>query len=133
MIEIADTVYNHPIPILTHSGTPTSNHDPIFTFANKQALSLFSYPPSTFLQTPSRLSAPPTSRESREQFMKSVAEKGFIQDYQGIRVRSDGSRFKLLDARVWNVLDETGNIVGQAAELVKWEDINDDHQESSKK
>ena len=49
-----------------------------------------------------------------------VAEKGYIDSYQGIRVSSSGKRFMVENSIVWNLIDEAGQRHGQAAVLYQW-------------
>ncbi|KAJ3289968.1 MEKHLA-domain-containing protein [Rhizoclosmatium globosum] len=110
-----------PFPVLSHTGTPTSTNDPTFTYANARALSLFQYPLEEFIGLPSRLSASAgTDRDVREVMMRNVAERGYSLGVTGVRVAKGGKEFRLVDAVVWNVMDEDGvSVIGQAAALVK--------------
>ena len=110
-----------PYPVLAHSGTPTSNHEPIFIYANTVASTLFDYPLKELIGLPSRLTAEPQERNSRKEMLLEAAQKGFISNYEGIRVTSKGKKFKISEALIWNLKDEQGSIVGQAALLPKWE------------
>jgi predicted DNA-binding protein (UPF0251 family) len=49
-----------------------------------------------------------------------VARQGYIDDYAGIRVSATGKRFLINRATVWNLLDATGNSLGQAAAFSEW-------------
>ena len=109
------------IPLLAHTGTPFSSHEPSFIYANQSALDLFAYTQDQLLGIPSRLSAEPVEREARDRMMKEAAEKGFVSDYEGIRITSDGRRFRIWDALIWNLQDPQGRMVGQAACLPRWE------------
>ncbi|KAI8998076.1 MEKHLA domain-containing protein [Gaertneriomyces semiglobifer] len=121
--QLAEDVYGLRYPLLTHSGTPTSSHDPVFTYGNAAAQMLFRYSASELLRTPSRLSAPEKVRAEREEFMRRVKEDGFCQGYTGLRIRGDGSQFQMTDADVWNLQDEDGRVIGQAALIKAWEDL----------
>ncbi|MEA3642760.1 MAG: MEKHLA domain-containing protein [Lamprobacter sp.] len=44
-----------------------------------------------------------------------VAERGFIDDYRGVRVSASGRRFMIEQASVWNLTDAQGRPAGQAA------------------
>lgn len=89
--------------------------DPIFNYANACALRLFGMSWQEFTQLPSRLSAEPVAREEREQLLERVARCGFVDDYAGMRIARDGTRFLIQNATVWNLLDEHGRYCGQAA------------------
>ena len=68
-----------------------------------------------FTRTPSRLTAEAPNREERARLLAAVTAHGFIDDYSGIRIAKTGRRFRIAQATVWNLLDETGNYSGQAA------------------
>jgi len=109
-------LYEAPFVLLSH-GTET---DPIFNYANCTAQELFGYPWATFVGLPSRLSAEPVAREERERLLQRVAEQGYIDDYTGVRVAADGRRFRIQQAVVWNLIDGTGALQGQAACFHQW-------------
>jgi PAS domain S-box-containing protein len=108
-------------PILCHSGTPTSTHDPLFIFANQKALELFDYSAEELLGLPSRLSAEPDHRQARRDMIRSAASQGYVSGYEGVRVTSKGQRFRIKNALVWNVCEsQGGRVIGQAALLPEW-------------
>ncbi|MBL7686243.1 MAG: MEKHLA domain-containing protein [Deltaproteobacteria bacterium] len=95
--------------------------DPILNFANHQALKLWEMDWKTFIHTPSRLTAEAPNREERQKFLSTVQEKGFIENYSGIRISSSGRRFRIEQAKVWNLIDENSNYAGQAALFDQWQ------------
>ena len=101
----------------------TSNEDPQFNYANKAALTLFKMREDEFLGLPSRYSAEPMLREQRAAFLAEVTTNGFVQNYSGVRIAKDGSRFLIEQATVWNVVDiaQPENVLGQAVVIKKWE------------
>ena len=103
-------LYNSSVVILSHDGT----QDPKFTYANSTAQELWEIPWQKFLGMPSKYSAEADEREQRELLLKEVAEKGFIEDYKGIRISSSGKRFYIEGVTVWNLIKD-GQKVGQAA------------------
>ncbi|MEC9115836.1 MAG: MEKHLA domain-containing protein, partial [Planctomycetota bacterium] len=52
-------------------------------------------------------------------------EQGFVDDYQGIRIATTGERFLIERAIVWNVLNDQGQQVGQAAAFDHWQRLVD--------
>ena len=100
-----------PFAVVAH-GTEA---DPVFNYANACALHLFGMGWQEFTQLPSRLSAEPVAREERERLLETVARCGFVDDYAGMRIAKDGSRFMIQNATVWNLLDEHDHYYGQAA------------------
>lgn len=106
-----EELFHAPIVVLSH-GTEA---DPVLNFGSRKALELWEMDWDTFTRTPSRLTAEPMEREERARFMKAVGERGYVDDYTGVRISSTGKRFYIMQATVWNVTDENGVIHGQAA------------------
>ena len=94
--------------------------EPVFNYGNRAALQLFELSWEQFTQTPSRQSAEPMLQDERDRLLQQVARHGYVDDYRGVRISSRGKRFLLLDATVWNLLDEAGQPCGQAALLRRW-------------
>lgn len=100
--------------------------DQILNYGNKTAMNLWEMDWQTFTRTPSRLTAEPMHRDERAEFLRRVRECGFIDDYSGIRISSNGRRFRIRQATVWNVSDALGNYAGQAATFSNWEFLNEE-------
>jgi hypothetical protein len=49
-----------------------------------------------------------------------VAAHGFIDNYSGIRISKMGRRFRIEQATVWNLVNESGEAQGQAATFRQW-------------
>jgi hypothetical protein len=98
--------------------------DPVFNYANRTALQLFEMSWTQFTALPSRLSAEPMLQEERERLLQRVAERGFIEDYSGVRISASGRRFIIRNATVWNLQDEQGRPYGQAALLREWQPLD---------
>jgi hypothetical protein len=99
--------------------------DPVFFYGNQLALSCFELDFVAFTQLPSRYSAEPLLREERDALLARVRERGFIDDYAGVRISASGRRFRIEQAVVWNLLDEHGERHGQAATFERWLPISD--------
>lgn len=112
----AQALYEAPFVVLSHGG----GEDPVFNYANRTAQRLFEYPWATFVQLPSRLSAEPDGREERAALLRQVRERGFADDYRGVRVAASGRRFWIENVMVWNLLDPHGGHCGQAASFQEW-------------
>ncbi len=112
-----------PFAIASHQ----AGDDPIFNYANHQALALFKMTPEEMLGLPSRYSAEPMLREARAEFLHQVATHGFIENYAGVRIAKDGSRFFIEQATVWNVVDVKSpkQVLGQAVIIKAWHALND--------
>jgi len=105
-----------PFAVLSH-GTGT---DPLFTFANRTALTLFEMDWELLTATPSRKSAEPVHREERRRLLESVATRGYMDNYRGVRISARGRRFMIEQAVVWNLVDRDGTCHGQGATFGHW-------------
>ena len=114
--QLAETVFNAPCAILSH-GTQT---DPVLNYGNAFTLNLWEYNWEELTATPSRLTAEPMERTERQRFLEQVTTNGFVSDYRGVRISKSGKRFWIEQATVWNLVDEHGEKVGQAATFEQW-------------
>ena len=114
---LAGRLYSAHFGLLSHDDRP----DPCFTYANLVAQQLFERSWDEMAGMPSRLSAEAPERAERERFLTRVAEKGYVDDYTGIRVAKSGRRFRILRATIWNLVDASGRRIGQAASIPVWE------------
>jgi hypothetical protein len=112
-------LYNDaPFVILAHN----TEDDPRFIYANRTAQSCFEYDWDEFITLPSRLSAEQPDRDERQRLLDAVTRDGFIDDYRGLRIAKSGRRFWIDKAIVWQLIDETGKRLGQAATFSAWQD-----------
>ncbi|OYU20154.1 MAG: MEKHLA domain-containing protein [Rhodobacteraceae bacterium PARR1] len=100
-------------PIVSH-GTEA---DPVFRYANTAALTLWQMDWGQFTRLPSRLSAEaePDIQGDRARLLADALAKGWVGDYQGIRISATGRRFMIRDTVLWTVTDAQGIQHGQAA------------------
>lgn len=110
----ARRVFEAPFFLASHDGAA----DPVLTYGNRCALELFEMEWEDFIKTPSRFTAEEPNREERQRLLTAVSEKGFIDDYSGVRISAKGRRFRIRKATVWNLLAK-----GQAATFAEWEDL----------
>ena len=89
--------------------------DPVFFFGNRAALAAFDSDVAGFTAMPSRLSAEAPLRDERQRLLERVTQRGFIDDYAGVRISATGLRFRIEKAVVWNLIDAQGRRHGQAA------------------
>lgn len=116
-VAAAQTIYTAPFVVVSHD----DSDDPVFTYANQMALTLFEMTWAEFTALPSRLSAEPPNREERARLLATVSSQGFIADYAGVRISKTGKRFWIQDVTVWNVSDRSGTYRGQAAAYSRWQ------------
>lgn len=112
----AMTLFEAPAVVLSAGTEP----DPVLNYANLTALRLWGLDWDALTRMPSRLTAEPVHRERRQEFLERVRQRGFVDDYSGIRISGRGERFEIRDAIVWNVVDADGVYHGQAATFSGW-------------
>lgn len=112
--ELALALWDAPRAIVAH-GTEA---DPVFFYGNRLALQQFEMSFEEFMQLPSRLSAEAPVREERARLLQQVSERGYVDNYAGMRIAKSGRRFMITNGTVWNLVDETGVYRGQAATFV---------------
>ena len=112
----ARELFNAPFAILSHDTAP----DPILNYANETGLRLFGLTWEELITMPSRLTAQALEQAERARLLSQVSEQGYIDDYRGIRITKGGRRFLIERATVWNLLDESGGLYGQAATFSEW-------------
>jgi hypothetical protein len=114
--ERARLLFHAPFAVLSHDTAP----DPILNYANETALALFELAWDELIALPSRRTAEAAEQSERKRFLAAVAQRGYIDDYRGIRVTRSGRRFMIEQATVWNLRDEAGAYCGQAAMFSEW-------------
>lgn len=112
----ARALFYAPRVVVSHQ----TQDDPVLSYGNRRALTLWEMDLPTLTSTPSRLTAEPVAREERARLLALVQEQGFIENYQGVRISSSGKRFMIQEAVVWEVYDAQGVWRGQAATFDDW-------------
>ena len=112
----AQQLFDAPFVVLSHG----IEADPILNYGNALALQLWEMTAAQFCATPSRITAEPMLRDDRQYTLDTVARQGYITNYAGIRVSSSGRRFLIENVVLWNVTDDDGNPIGQAASFDHW-------------
>ena len=114
----AELLFEIPRAVLSALGPFGSDH--IFNYANRTALDLFEYSWDELIGQPSSVSAEPLHRDERRRLLDQVGRHGFIKNYTGIRISKTGRRFRIEKATVFNLLDDHGRYLGQAATFAGW-------------
>lgn len=116
--DVTHALMHAPFAVASHAVAD----DPMFNYANHQALALFKMAPEEMLGLPSRYSAEAMLRQARADFLYQVSTHGFIENYSGVRIAKDGSRFLIEQATVWNVVDVSlpKQVLGQAVIIKAW-------------
>jgi len=112
----AMALWQSPTVVVTHG----LGADPIFVYGNRAALELWVTTWTAFTNMKSRDSAELLSQQEREQLLRKVELRGFIQDYSGVRRTLTDRRFRIEGVTVWEVTDTTGRRLGQAACFDRW-------------
>ena len=112
-------LFDAPFAVLSALGPFGTDH--VFNYANRQALGLFDYAWDELMGKPSSASAEPVHRDERRRLLDEVGKHGFIENYSGIRISKNGRRFRIKNATVFNLLDDGGGYVGQAATFADYE------------
>lgn len=94
--------------------------DPILNYGNQAALDLWEMTWEQLTRTPSRQTAEPANQEERARLLRAVEAQGYSDRYRGVRISATGRRFFVEEAVVWNVMDEEGQRIGQAATFSRW-------------
>ncbi len=114
--DVTNRLFEADFAVLSHDTRP----EPVFNYANRAAMQLFGMSWDEITQLPSRHSAEPMLQAERAGFLERVAAHGYVDDYCGIRIARDGSKFMIENATVWNLVDGEGGFCGQAALIPQW-------------
>ena len=117
----AERLFSAPFAVISHG----VESDPLINFANKFALDLWGYDPLIIKSTPSRLTAEAKAQAEREKILRETSIKGFLKNYEGIRISASGRRFIISNVTIWNVSGASGEQLGQAATFSNWRDCLD--------
>ena len=115
--ELAADIWHAEAAILAHD----TSAPPRFIYGNARTLALFRMTPQQFLGLPSHMSAEPAHREERARMFAKLEADDVVFGYAGVRIAADGTRFRISDAVIWNLVDEAGLRHGQAAWFETWE------------
>jgi len=115
--DFARAIFEAPFVLVSHG----TQRDPILNYGNSAALAMWEMTWEELTRTPSRLTAEAPDRAERARLLQTVTERGFIDDYSGIRISKTGRRFRIARATVWNLLSEEGKPCGQAAMFDRWD------------
>ncbi|WP_416233302.1 MEKHLA domain-containing protein [Cyanobium gracile] len=115
-LQAAQELFVATTVVLAHDGSA----DPRLIYANRAALLLWRRPWSAMVGLPSRLTAEPAERQSRALALEQARRCVALEGYAGIRIDSDGRRFRIEKARLWTLQDGDGQPCGQAAAFATW-------------
>ena len=116
-LPLTEALYTSDWVLVSHG----TEKDPVFNYANRAAQRLWGMDWDKFTQLPSRLSAREDKVEKREAALNEAFKKGYITNYEGIRIDARGKEFYIRRVTLWNVIDSNGTLHGQAALFDEWE------------
>lgn len=105
------SLYDCPDVVLSHN----ANADPILTYGNLAAQSLWQLSWDQLTQLPSRKTAEPAHQAQRTEMFQHMRKYGFYENYRGIRISATGQRFEIRNATIWTLTDAFGHHIGEAA------------------
>jgi hypothetical protein len=114
--QLAQELFAGPEVLLAHDGSA----DPRLVYANRAALRLWRRPWRQMVGLPSRLTAEAEERPARALALAEARSQRGIRGYGGIRIDSQGRRFRLQGARIWSPIDSEDKTWGQAAAFESW-------------
>ena len=109
-------LYNLQNPVMAHNNA----QEPCLSYANSAALELWKMSWSEMIGMPSSITTPKNEQSERSKALSQATKNHAIENYQGIRVNSQGELFMINNVRIWTMLDEEGHIFGQAATFNSW-------------
>ncbi|MGA1304247.1 MAG: MEKHLA domain-containing protein [Cyanobium sp.] len=112
----AQEVFAADQAVLAHD----DSEDPRLIYANSAAIQLWRRPWAEMIGLPSRLTAEPKEQGARAKALASAKQQDALAGYTGIRVDTEGRRFRIEGARVWSFRDAGGKGRGQAATFSSW-------------
>ncbi len=114
--EQAKRLFFAPFTVFSHG----IESDPIYNYGNKIGLQLWERNWDELTTMPSRLSAEIILREERQKILEETNLKGFLENFQGIRISKTGKRYQINDFTLWNLIDENNQYCGQGATFSQW-------------
>ncbi|WP_114286208.1 MEKHLA domain-containing protein [Candidatus Halocynthiibacter alkanivorans] len=113
----AQSLYQSSQIVLSHNGA----EDPVLTYGNLAAQTLWEMCWADLTHLPSRLTAEPQHRETRAEMFEQMRRRGFIDNYAGIRISASGRRFRIHKAVIWPLINAAGVKFGEAATFSEYE------------
>jgi hypothetical protein len=118
---LAQELFATDTVVLAHDGAPLdAGEGPRLIYANRAALRLWRRNWGSMVGMPSSRTAEPSARTERQQALAAALQQLAISNYSGIRIDSAGRRFAINSARIWTLIDTSGQPCGQAAAFSDW-------------
>lgn len=117
--QLPDAMYHAPYVCVAHNRFQEGVTDPEFIYANKAGLELWEGTWDQIIGMPSRLSAvdDPEVQQDRQALLDQAATSstGVVMNYEGLRQSLSGRKFRIQGVTLFNVLDFSGEKIGQCA------------------
>ena len=121
LAENAKALYHCDAVVLSHDGAA----DPVLTYGNLAGQRLWEMGWDQLTALPSRLTAEPAHQAQRDAMFDEMRRKGFIENYNGVRISASGRRFEIRNAVIWPLVDAAGVKKGEAATFTEWQYLPD--------
>lgn len=121
LAENAKALYHCDAVVLSHDGAA----DPVLTYGNLAGQRLWEMGWDQLTALPSRLTAEPAHQAQRDAMFNEMRRKGFIENYNGVRISASGRRFEIRNAVIWPLVDAAGVKKGEAATFREWQYLPD--------
>ena len=119
--QAAQALFSVDTVVLAHDGRPLDQGEgPLLIYANRAALTLWGRTWAEMVGMPSKLTAEPAERSSRQNALSAAQRQAVSSGYRGIRIDRYGRRFQIDNARLWTFQDPAGQACGQAACFGSW-------------
>lgn len=119
--DLAKALYHCDAVVLSHDGAA----DPVLTYGNLAGQRLWEMGWNQLTALPSRLTAEPAHQAQRDAMFDEMRRKGFIENYNGVRISASGRRFEIRNAVIWPLVDAAGVKKGEAATFTEWQYLPD--------
>ncbi|AUC62221.1 hypothetical protein AA637_14185 [Cyanobacterium sp. HL-69] len=115
----AKNLFYAPMVVFSHNTLP----DPTYNYGSEKGLILWDMSWEQLIKTPSRTTTEPLLREEREILLQETNTKGYVSNYEGVRISRTGIKYHIKDITMWNLVDNSNNYCGQAATFSRWEKL----------
>jgi hypothetical protein len=117
----AKELFYMPDRVVLSHGIQCDDDGPILNYGNSAALRLWKGTWEQLTSLPSKYTADADVRRNREEDMKKVTKYGYLDNYDGVRIAFDKTKFRISNVTIWNMNIDNNRRIGQAATFSRWE------------
>jgi hypothetical protein len=110
-------MWEAPRGIVAHGTEP----EPRFFYANRIALELLAMTADEFIGTIANRLAEPVLREESMRLTAGLAQHDIVDIYAVVGLATNGRRFAISDAQIWNIVDRHGGRHGLGTTFAEWQ------------